>query len=124
VALLGIGVMVNHFVEAAPLIEEALGHPVTVVDARFIKPLDRALILSLAAEHELLFTCEDNTVRGGFGSAVNELLVEEGAANRAQVFGLPDAFVEHGQPRELYGELGLLPHQLAAKIIARVNGRA
>lgn len=123
VALLGIGLMVQHFIEAAPLIEKALGHPVTVADARFVKPLDREMILELAAGHEFLFTCEDNVVVGGFGSGVNELLAAEGAARSAQVLGLPDGFVDHGTPKELYEQVGLSSERLAERIIAAVRAK-
>ncbi len=122
VALLGIGIMTQHLLEAAPLIESELGHPVTVADARFVKPLDRDLILDLARQHEHLFTCEDNSIRGGFGSAVNELLSEERAPRLAACLGLPDRFVDHGQPKELYREIGLLPDQIAERICARIRG--
>lgn len=121
VALLGIGLMTQHFVKAAALLEEKLGHKVTVFDARFVKPLDRDTILELARTHEFLFTAEDNTIRGGFGSAVNELLAEENAGKFATVFGLPDEFVDHGTPKELYGDLGLLPEQLAERIASRLS---
>ncbi|MCC5874975.1 MAG: 1-deoxy-D-xylulose-5-phosphate synthase [Candidatus Sumerlaeia bacterium] len=121
IALLGIGIMVGHFEEAAVLLEEKLGHPVTVADARFVKPLDREMILDLAETHDFLFTAEDNTIRGGFGSAVNELLGEENSPRRAHVFGLPDRFVDHGQPKELYRDLGLLPEQIADKILGIVG---
>jgi 1-deoxy-D-xylulose-5-phosphate synthase len=123
IALLGIGCMTQHFVEAAALIEKELGHAVTVADARFAKPLDRELILELAESHEFLFTAEDNTIRGGFGSGVNELLLEEGAKQRAHVFGLPDRFIDHGQPKELYTEVGLMPEQLAERVLGIVAGK-
>ncbi|CAN5366314.1 1-deoxy-D-xylulose-5-phosphate synthase [soil metagenome] len=118
VALLGIGLMTQHFIEAAVILEEKLGHAVTVADARFVKPLDRDMILDLAQTHDFLFTAEDNTIRGGFGSAVNELLIEEKSRVFATIFGLPDRFVDHGSPKELFTELGLMPAQLAEKILA------
>jgi len=121
IALLGIGNMVSHFEKAAELLHQELGAPVTVADARFMKPLDRKLILDLATSHDYLFTCEDNSVVGGFGAAVNELLIEEGSSQRAKVFGLPDRFIDHGQPKELFAELGLMPDQLAEAIAATVR---
>ncbi len=120
VALIGIGLMTRHFLEAAATLEKELGHPVTVVDARFVKPLDRDLLLEVAASHEYLFTAEDNVLEGGFGSAVNEMLLDSGAPRTAMRFGLPDRFIDHGQPSELYGELDLLPEQLAERILAVV----
>jgi len=123
VALLGIGHMTMSFLEAADLLEKELGHPVTVADARFVKPLDRDMIVALAAEHEFLFTCEDNTIRGGFGSAVNELLAEEKSPRLAAVFGLPDAFVDHGTPKQLYRDVGLMPDQLAKRVLVGMRDK-
>ncbi|MDX2177355.1 MAG: 1-deoxy-D-xylulose-5-phosphate synthase [Candidatus Sumerlaeia bacterium] len=122
VALIGIGLMSLHFEEAAPLIEAELGHPVTVVNARFVKPLDLAMLRDMAETHEFLFTAEDNAVVGGFGCAVNEALEELGTAKRAVKFGIPDRFVDHGTPKELYDEVGLSPKQLAARVVAAVRG--
>ncbi|MCC6547917.1 1-deoxy-D-xylulose-5-phosphate synthase [Candidatus Sumerlaeota bacterium] len=123
IALLGIGLMTQHFLKAAPLIEAKLGFKVTVADARFVKPLDRDMIVGLAQSHALLFTAEDNTIRGGFGSAVNELLAEENTGRNSIPFGLPDEFVDHGTPRELYRDLGLLPEQLAERIVTEFQKR-
>jgi len=121
VALIGIGSMTQHWIEAAPAIEAALGHSVTVFDARFVRPLDTAALTEIAASHEFLFTAEDNTIRGGFGSAVNEFLLESEAPRHAVVFGLPDRFIDHGTPKELYAEVELLPHQLAQRVLDRVK---
>lgn len=121
IALLGVGLMTQHFMEAADILRTKLGHEVTVADARFVKPLDRAMILGLAREHDFLFTAEDNVLAGGFGSAVNELLVAERTGRIAIPFGLPDAFVDHGSPKELYNDVGLLPEQLAEKVLAAVR---
>ncbi len=118
VALLGIGNMVSYFLEAADILEEKLGHAVTVADARFVKPLDEELLDELASdEYQYLFTAEDNVIAGGFGSAVNEYLATKRTSIRAVRFGIPDQFVEHGSVKELHEELGLLPHQLADRII-------
>lgn len=116
IALLGIGIMTSAFQETARILEEKLGHAVTVADARFVKPLDEEMILGLAREHEFLFTCEDNVLAGGFGSAVNEMLGERDSPVLARRFGIPDAFVEHGSVKELHRDLGLLPEQLAESI--------
>jgi 1-deoxy-D-xylulose-5-phosphate synthase len=122
VALIGIGNMTQHFADALPAIEKQLGHAVTLFDARFVKPLDREALLEIARTHEFLFTAEDNTIRGGFGSGVNELLIEEKAGRTATVFGIPDRFVDHGTPKELYREIDLLPEQLALRVLAVVQG--
>ena len=121
VALIGIGNMVATFEKSAEILAERLGHPVTVVNARFVKPLDRELLIELAETHEFLFTAEDNALAGGFGSAVNELLNEEGASVRAACFGIPDRFVEHGSQSQLFEELGLMPAQIARAILGHVE---
>lgn len=123
IALLGIGRMTKTLLEAAPLIEKELGHPVTVADARFVKPLDGDLITRLANGHAWFFTAEENSLKGGFGSAVNEFLAETDVPARAHCFGLPDAFVDHGQPGELLRDCGLLPEQIAARVLDRVRSR-
>jgi 1-deoxy-D-xylulose-5-phosphate synthase len=120
IALIGIGRMVGEMEEVAGHLETSLGHPVTVVDARFVKPLDETLLLELARTHEFLFTAEDNVLAGGFGSAVNEALVRLNAGKSAHSFGLPDQFIEQGTPEELYGEVGLLPRQMAKAIQDRI----
>jgi 1-deoxy-D-xylulose-5-phosphate synthase len=124
VALIAIGLMVQHAIEAAAHLEKALGHPVTVINARWVKPLDKAMLREVAASHEHLFTIEDHSVVGGFGSAVNEALVELKAPRMATVFGVPDRFVDHGTPKELYTEIGLMPDQIAARVLREIGKQA
>jgi 1-deoxy-D-xylulose-5-phosphate synthase len=73
----------------------------TLVDMRFVKPLDETLIKSLCANHELLVTLEENALQGGAGSAVDELLNKENIQLPVLNLGLPDTFVRHGSPKEL-----------------------
>jgi len=101
VALLAFGAMVPP-AEAAGAALDA-----TVVNMRFVKPLDADLVLELAATHALLVTVEDNAVAGGAGSGVNELLAAAGCACRVLNLGLPDRFLEHGGREELLAEVGL-----------------
>jgi len=124
VALIGIGRMVGEMERVADLLEAELGHPVTVVDARFVKPLDETLLQEIAQGHELLFTAEDNALAGGFGSAVNEALVRLRIGRTVQSFGVPDHFIEQGTPDELYAEVGLTPIQIAGKILDRVRQKS
>lgn len=79
----------------------------TLVDMRFIKPLDEAMVLKLADSHEMLLTIEDNAVAGGAGSAVNEYLMAQGRLTPVLNLGLPDCFVGHGTREELLAECGL-----------------
>lgn len=101
VALLAFGSMVA---PAQQLGEELNA---TVVNMRFVKPLDTECVLALAAEHELLITLEENVVAGGAGSAVSELLAEHGLAGKVRNIGLPDRPIEHGTREEMLADAGL-----------------
>ena len=101
VALLAFGAMVP----AAEAVGVELG--LTVVNMRFIKPLDRALLLELARDHEGFVTIEDNVVAGGAGSGVAELLAAEGVTLPILHLGLPDAFQHHASREDLLAEAGL-----------------
>ena len=79
----------------------------TLVDMRFVKPMDEALVLELAATHDQFVTLEDNAIMGGAGSAVNELLMRSKQCKPVLNLGLPDRFVEQGTQEEIYALLGL-----------------
>jgi len=79
----------------------------TVVDMRFVKPLDETLVRQLAASHELLVTIEENSVMGGAGSAVSEFLAHAGLLKPVLHLGLPDYYVEHAKPAQMLAECGL-----------------
>ncbi|WP_324033228.1 1-deoxy-D-xylulose-5-phosphate synthase [Aeromonas caviae] len=79
----------------------------TLVDMRFVKPMDEVLVLSLAASHDQFVTLEDNAVMGGAGSAVNELLMGSKQCKPVLNLGLPDRFIEQGTQDEIYALLGL-----------------
>ncbi len=101
VAMLAFGCLVQPAIEAAAILDAV------VVDMRFVKPLDEALILELAASNELLVTLEDNAVAGGAGSGVNELLLQRQISVPVLNLGLPDRFIAHGSRDELLAECGL-----------------
>ncbi|MDP3845206.1 MAG: 1-deoxy-D-xylulose-5-phosphate synthase [Pseudomonas sp.] len=92
----------------------------TVVDMRFVKPLDQALLRQLAAEHELLVTIEENSIMGGAGSAVSEFLAAENLLKAVLHLGLPDAYVEHAKPAQMLAECGLDAAGIEAAIRARL----
>ncbi|HEX2703280.1 MAG TPA: 1-deoxy-D-xylulose-5-phosphate synthase [Solirubrobacteraceae bacterium] len=116
VALLGYGSGVGKALDAAELLAEE-GIEATVADARFAKPIDSALVLQLAAEHELLVTVEEGVLAGGFGSAVWETLNEAGApATRIIRIGLPDRYVTHGAPALLHEEVGFTAERIAERV--------
>jgi 1-deoxy-D-xylulose-5-phosphate synthase len=121
VALIGYGAGVPKALEAADLLAEG-GLDVTVADARFAKPLDAALLDTLAAEHELLVTVEEGVLAGGFGSAVwEELAGDGGLAPRILRVGLPDRYVTHGKPALLHAEVGFTGRAIAQRIEAAIN---
>ncbi len=101
VAILAFGSMVTPSLEVGDELDA------TVVNMRFVKPLDSNLLEQLAADHELLVTVEENTVMGGAGSAVNEYLSARGIDIRIINLGLPDHHLEHGKPAEILAECGL-----------------
>lgn len=108
VALLSLGTRLAECLAAAELLGQR-GLSTTVADARFAKPLDEALILRLAREHEVLVTVEEGSV-GGFGSHVLHLLAREGLLDgglKVRSLTLPDIFQEHGKPEAMYAEAGL-----------------
>ncbi|NMZ70772.1 1-deoxy-D-xylulose-5-phosphate synthase [Pseudomonas peli] len=92
----------------------------TVVDMRFVKPLDEALVRQLAASHELLVTIEENSVMGGAGSAVSEFLAHAGILKPVLHLGLPDYYVEHAKPAQMLAECGLDAAGIEAAIRARL----
>jgi 1-deoxy-D-xylulose-5-phosphate synthase len=101
VALLAFGSML------APALEAAAAFDATVVNMRFVKPLDEKLVRRIAESHELIVTIEENVVAGGAGAAVNECLARLGYTGGIVNLGLPDRFTEHGEPREILAECGL-----------------
>jgi len=101
IALLAFGSMLPPCLEAGEELDA------TVVNMRFVKPLDHALITALAAEHELLVTVEENTIMGGAGSAVLEYLASQGGNISLLQLGLPDDFLDQGDPVEMLADCGL-----------------
>ena len=101
VAILSFGVLLDIARQVGAAIDA------TVVDMRFVKPLDEELIKDLAASHELLVTLEDNAIAGGAGSAVNEYLAGQGIVAPLLNLGLPDDFLGHGKRDALLASIGL-----------------
>jgi len=104
--ILALGASVYPALAAAARLGEQ-GFSATVVNARFVKPLDESLILSLAAKHGRVLTVEENVLAGGFGSAILELLADRGLTVAVKRLGIPDIFVEHGAPAILRQKYGL-----------------
>ena len=110
VAILAFGSMVT------PALEVAEKLNATVVDMRFVKPLDEETIGDMAAQHQLLVTIEENSLMGGAGSAVNEFLLASNYQIPALNLGLPDAFLEHGKVPQILAEVGLDAASISAAI--------
>ena len=110
--ILALGHLVPTALKAADILEKE-GISCGVVNARFVKPLDEELICDLAARSGRVLTVEENTLLGGFGSAVAELLLDRGLRVKLKRVGLPDRFIEHGSPSILRERLGLVPEALA-----------
>jgi 1-deoxy-D-xylulose-5-phosphate synthase len=105
--IFAIGVMVGPALKAAQRLEKR-GISVCVVNSRFVKPLDEALIISLAREIPNIVTVEEHVIHGGFGSAVIECLADhQMTGNRVLRLGIPDTFVEHGAQKVLRAKYGL-----------------
>jgi len=118
VLLIGAGPMAGVCVQTAErLADQGIG--VTVIDPRWVKPVDGALA-GAAATHRLVVTVEDNCRAGGFGDAVCRLLRDEGVSTPVLTFGLPQQFQAHAKREEIMEEAGLVPQHLARQITESV----
>ncbi len=117
IAILAFGTLLQPALAAA----ERLG--ATVADMRFVKPLDVALVTDLARRHDAIVTVEEGATMGGAGSAVLEALAEAGIATPVLRLGLPDRFVEHGDPGKLLALCGLDAAGIEQSIVKRFPAR-
>jgi len=118
VGIIAIGSMVAPGMEAASILAEN-GIRATVVNARFAKPLDSQLILEVASQTQNLVTVEENTLQGGFGSYVADLVRQSGLLGvRIKSLGLPDKFIEHGAQAFLRAKYGLDGQGIAREVVA------
>jgi 1-deoxy-D-xylulose-5-phosphate synthase len=117
VLILAIGSMVYPALKTREiLLEEGLS--CTVVNARFVKPLDQELLLEKVAQHKYVVTMEENVIAGGFGSGVLEFLCQKGKINNNfLMLGLPDEFVTHGSQSLLREKVGLTPEVMVERIM-------
>jgi len=124
VAILSLGTRLGEALKAADELASR-GLSTTVADARFAKPLDRELILRLAAEHELIVTIEEGAV-GGFGAHVLSLLADAGALDsglKIRTMTLPDRYLEQEKPERQYAAAGLDAKAIVAKVLAALAAR-
>jgi len=116
IAILAFGSMVKPGLDAAEELDA------TVANMRFVKPIDEKLIAALAASHDLLVTVEENVVMGGAGSAVLEVLQKQGSRIPVLQIGLPDRFIDQGDPGIQLAEAGLTKDGILQSIRARLAG--
>ncbi len=115
VAVLAFGTLVYKALE----ISEELD--LTVVNMRFIKPLDQKTVLTIQQSHGLIVTLEENSAMAGAGSAVNEFLAEQGIQANLLNLGIPDQYLEHGKPNVLLEDAGLDSQSIKEKILKRIT---
>ncbi len=122
IAIIAYGEMVYPAVEAGNKLD-ADGIQTTVINARFVKPLDSEMMIKLAQTKSLIVTVEDAYLAGGFGSAVLELLEANGLADKVKVvrMGVPDHIVTHGDPKVLMAEYGLNAEGIASRVIESID---
>ena len=116
IALLAVGNMVKTAVQVRELLQEQ-GYQVTLVNMRFVKPFDMALVRELSGSHELLVTMEENVRNGGFGEQVASFVMEEGLPARVQIVALPNRFVHQGSVSSQMKETGIDAESVAGKIL-------
>lgn len=114
-AIIAIGTAVNSAIKSAEILKSK-NIEVTVFNALFVKPLDVENIRKILINHPIIFTLEENTVKGGFGSAILELSADLGINKPIKILGLPDKFIEHGPVSLLKEIYGLTPDKIAGEI--------
>ncbi len=119
IAILNFGALL-HYCKPLTAKLAARGIRLTLVNMRFVKPLDTELIAQLAVQHQYLFTLEDNVIAGGAGSAVNEVLMQSDTRTGVCNLGLPDAFPAHATQEQLYRQYALDTEGLLQKIVDRL----
>lgn len=114
VAILSFGTLLHNAKQAAENLNT------TLVDMRFVKPLDEALLVELSKTHDRFVCLEDNAIAGGAGSAVMEFLGAQGINTPVSLFGIPDEFIKHGTQDEMHAEMGLCADSIEQRIKARL----
>ena len=115
VAMMAVGAMVGQAMQAAEILKRD-GIDSEVVNMRFVKPIDVELVSEISEKFDQIVTIEENTLKGGFGSAILETLQQIGKPIRVLNLGLPDEFIEHGTPQQLYKIVGLHPEGIAERV--------
>ena len=123
-ALVAVGSMVSTALAAAEILSRS-GISVSVIDAKFIKPLDADLLMSLAGDGSaIVFALEENARSGGFGDAILGFYSDRSPGTRVVRIGLPDRFVPHGKREDLLEEIGISAGAVAAEVAGFARSRA
>ena len=109
---IGYGAGVSRAYETAQLHSE----DIALLDLRFVKPLDQAMLHRIHKKHKRIITVEDGTIQGGFGSAILEFAAQNNYSNPTKLLGIPDMFIAHGNISVLQETISLDPTRLAEKI--------
>lgn len=115
IAILAFGSMLTTALEVGEQLDA------TVINMRFIKPIDTEMIIQMAQEYDLLVTVEENTVQGGAGSAVTETLTAHGITQAVLQYGLPDEFIPHGDREDMLNDAGMTAQGLSAFILGHLQ---
>lgn len=117
IALLAVGSMVETAVNVREMLMKA-GHKASLINVRFIAPMDEEMLHEVVKSHKLIVTLEENVKRGGYGESVSVFLMENGYGHKKQLnFSLPNNFIEHGERKMLLDKLGLSPEGIVDTIV-------
>ena len=119
IALFAVGSMVKTAEEVQKLLHEK-GYKASIINARFIKPIDKEAVLSACEDHEMIVTMEENVQSGGFGEKVLDCLNDHEKRIKCVMAAIPDAYVEHGNVELLKKEIGLDAESITEKILERL----
>lgn len=116
ILILAIGDMVKKSLNVREILNKDNINP-TVINARFLKPMDENLLHELLKTHSKVVTIEDNVISGGFGSRINKFIIDNNYNNvKIENIGIPDRYVEHGSVDELFATIGMSDEQIAERI--------
>ena len=107
IAVLTLGPLGNEAAKAIASAEQKSGKSIAHYDLRFLKPLDEEMLDEIGQNYTSIVTVEDGTLKGGMGSAILEFMSDRGYTPTIRRIGIPDAFVQHGTPKELYQLCGM-----------------
>jgi 1-deoxy-D-xylulose-5-phosphate synthase len=124
ILLLAVGSMVQESIGTLSTLKKYKLNP-TLVNCRFIKPIDGSLLSELLDTHQLVFTIEENSLQGGFGQKISSFVMSGGYARKISLHhqGLPDQFITHGERHLLLDQVGLSADQIAKWIVSALKGK-